>query len=157
VTRRTVTVLLAAALVALAAPVARASNAPSGTAAARDRATIRVVRLWSARLNARDDAGAASLFRLPAIVIQGDTLRFHSRARLAEWHSLLPCSGRITSIVVGGRFATAVFRLGDRRGAPCDSRGALVAARFEIVGGKIVRFEQIPVPAGQLPFRGASG
>jgi hypothetical protein len=28
----------------------------------------------------------------------------------------------------------------------------LVATRFEIVGGKIVRWEQIPVPPGQRAF-----
>ena len=72
--------------------------------------------------------------------------------QLAEYHSLLPCSGHITSIVVKGRFATAVFRLGDRKGSPCDSRGSVVAARFEIVGGKIVRWQQIPVPEKQKPF-----
>ena len=146
---RTVAVFL---VVAFAAPLAHASNAPSGAVVGRDRVIVEVVRSWSARLNARDDAGAARLFRLPATVIQGDTFRFHSRARLAEWHSLLPCSGRITSIAIDGRFATAVFRLGARRGSPCDSRGALVATRFEIVSGKIVSWEQIPVPASQLPF-----
>jgi hypothetical protein len=42
-----------------------------------------------------------------------------------------------------------VFRLGDRGKTSCDAPGTLAAARFEIVGGKIVRWEQVPVPAKQ--------
>ena len=110
-----------------------------------------LVRLWSERLNAGDNAGVARLFRLPATIVQTTTYGFHTRAQLARFHSLLPCSGHITSIVVKGRYATAVFQLGDRPGSRCDSRGVLVAARFEIVGGKIASWEQIPVPRGQDP------
>ena len=55
-------------------------------------------------------------------MIQNNVYRFQTYAQLAEYHSLLPCSGHITSIVVKGRFATAVFRLGDRKGSPCDSK-----------------------------------
>ena len=110
-----------------------------------------VVRLWSERLNAGDNAGVARLFRLPATVVQTTTYGFRTRKQLAQFHALLPCSGQITSIVVKGRFATAVFQLGDRPGSRCDSRGVLVAARFEIVGGKIASWEQVPVPRSQDP------
>jgi hypothetical protein len=128
---------------------------PTDAAAAREQAMTAIVRAWSDRLNARDDAGVAALFKLPAVVIQNDVFRFRKRSTLAEWHALLPCSGRILSIVVDGRFATAAFRLADRRGAPCPSRGVVVAARFEIVRGRIVRWEQIPVPEAQQPYGGA--
>ena len=101
-----------------------------------------IVRLWSERLNAGDNAGVARLFRLPSTIVQTTTY----------FHALLPCSGHITSIVVKARYATAVFELGDRPGSRCDSRGVLVAARFEIVGGKIVSWEQIPVPRNQDPL-----
>ena len=111
-----------------------------------------IVRLWSERLNAGDNAGVARLFRLPATIVQATTYGFHTREQLARFHSLLPCSGRIMSIVVKGRYATAVFELGDRPGSRCDSRGVLVAARFEIVGGKIASWEQIPVPRNQDPL-----
>ena len=58
----------------------------------------------------------------------------------------LPCAGHITSVQVKGCYATAVFRLADRKGSKCDSPGAVVAARFEIVGGKIASWQQVPVP-----------
>jgi hypothetical protein len=149
--------LLAAALALVPAGRALAAVAPpAGSTAAREQAMTAIVRAWSHRLNARDDDGVAALFRLPAVVIQNDVFRFHRRSTLAEWHALLPCSGRILSIVVSGRVATAAFRLGDRRGAPCPSRGVVVAARFEIVGGKIARWEQIPVPDAQQPYGGAA-
>jgi hypothetical protein len=149
--------LFAAVVVALASGVhaVAAGPPPAGSAAAREQAMKAIVRAWSDRLNARDDAGVAALFKLPAVVIQNDVFRFRKRSTLAEWHALLPCSGRILSIVVVGRVATAAFRLGDRRGAPCPSRGVVVAARFEIVRGKIVRWEQIPVPEAQQPYGGA--
>ena len=50
---------------------------------------------------------------------------------------------------VEGRFATVVFRLGNRGATKCDAPGTLAAARFEIVDGKIVRWEQVPAPAKQ--------
>ena len=142
------TLLAAGVILAALAAGAAASPAPDSSP---DRMRA-VVRAWSDRLNAGDDDGVAHLFRLPAVVVQNDVFRFRTFAQLAEFHRLLPCSGRITSLVVKGDFATAVFRLGDRRGSPCDSRGAVVAARFEIVGGKIVRWVQIAVPESQKPF-----
>ncbi len=110
-----------------------------------------VVHEWSVKLNAGDNAGVARLFALPTIVIQGPyAYRLRTRKQVALWHSGLPCSGRILSIAIHGRYADAVFRLGDRRGSsPCDAPGTLAAARFEIVEGKIVAWEQIPVPTKQ--------
>jgi hypothetical protein len=72
--------------------------------------------------------------------------RLRTRAQVAQWHAGLPCSGKILSIKVRGRYATAVFRLGDRLTSKCDAPGTLAAARFEIVKGKIVSWIQIPVP-----------
>ena len=110
------------------------------------------MRAWSKRLNARDgNEGAAHLFRLPAVVIQSDPRLFHTYEDLADWHSRLPCGGRITSIVVKGRFATVVLRLRDRPGPKCSARGVLVAARFEIVRGLIEMWEQVAVLLGQKP------
>jgi hypothetical protein len=145
---RVVSVL--AALLATAGVAAQPSPATSPSQQLRMK---EIVRLWSERLNVGDNAGVARLFRLPATIIQTTTYGFHTRQQLARFHALLPCSGQITSIVVKGRYATAVFELGDRPGSRCDSRGVLVAARFEIVGGKIVSWEQIPVPRGQDPTR----
>ena len=107
-----------------------------------------VVRAWSARLNAGDNAGLARLFTVPALIVQGPyAYRLPTRALVAEWYSGLPCSGRVVSISVHGRYATVVFRLGNRGASRCDAPGTLAAARFGIVNGKIVSWQQIAVPA----------
>ena len=115
--------------------------------AAREQQMRAVVRAWSSRLNANDNAGVAHLFALPSVVAQGSyAFRFHTYAQLAQWHSGLPCSGRVVSITIRGRNATVVFRLGNRGSSRCDAPGTLAAARFEIVNGKIVLWQQVPVP-----------
>jgi hypothetical protein len=109
-----------------------------------------VVRAWSARLDAGDNAGLARLFRVPVLMTQGSyVFRLVTRSQVARWHATLPCSGHILSISVNGRVATAVFRLGNRTTSRCDAPGTLAAARFTIVGGKIVAWQQIPVPPKQ--------
>jgi hypothetical protein len=121
------------------------STAPSRSP--RQRRMAAVVRAWSNRLNAGDNEGLAKLFRLPALVVQGAFVyRLSTREEVAAWHAGLPCSGRIVSITFAGRFATAVFRLGNRPASKCDGPGKLAAARFEIVGGKIASWVQVPVP-----------
>jgi hypothetical protein len=95
-----------------------------------------------------DNLGVAKLFHLPATMIQGSfifTLR--TPKQVALWHSGLPCSGHIVSIKIVGRYATAVFRLGNRPKTRCDAPGTLAAARFFIVNGKIVGWEQVPPPS----------
>ena len=44
-----------------------------------------------------------------------------------------------------------VFLLADRGKTACDAPGTLAAALFEIVNGKIVSWEQIPVPVKKAP------
>jgi hypothetical protein len=106
-----------------------------------------IVRTWSRRLNANDNAGIAKLFAVPATIIQGPyEYRFPRRALVAEWHSGLPCSGRIVRISFSRNTATAVFRLGNRGSTPCDAPGTLAAARFTIVKGLITVWQQIAVP-----------
>ena len=112
----------------------------------------RVVREWSRLLNAGDNAGIAQLFRTPAIFVQGThAYRLKTAEQIAIWHSALPCSGRVISIRIAGRFATATFVLGNRKGSRCDAPGATVAARFEIVRGKIVSWVQFPEPVPGAP------
>ena len=123
------------------------------SAAARKQQMESVIREWSARLNAGDNAGLAGLYALPAVIIQAPyAYRIPTRALVAKWYSTLPCSGRIVSITVRRRYATAVFTLGNRGKSHCDAPpGTLAAARFGIVGGKIVSWEQVPVPAKKAP------
>jgi hypothetical protein len=126
--------------------------APGATSAAVARdspAQMRmIVREWSTRLNAGDNKGIARLFSFPATMIQGGiSYRLKTAAQVAIWHEGLPCSGRVVSIATRGRFATAVFVLGNGRpGLQCDAPGTQAAARFEIVSGKIRTWEQVAVP-----------
>lgn len=141
-------------LVVTVATVMALALAAASAAATRDTpAKMRtIVRAWSARLNANDNAGTASLFGVPAIMRQGDlAYRLTSVGALAMWHEGLPCGGTISRIIVRGRFATAVFTLGQRKGHKCDAPGVEAAARFEITHGKIRSWTQVavPPPAGQ--------
>jgi hypothetical protein len=127
--------------------------APGAAAAMADTpaATKRVVRTWSARLNAYDNVGVAQLFAHPATIVQGGyTLRLASTADIALWHRLLPCAGRIVSISVKGDRATAVFLLANGKNRRCDAPGEKAAAVFRIRSGKIVTWTQIPVPRGPV-------
>jgi hypothetical protein len=134
--------LLVAAAALLALPAAAGA---ARTPAQRQMAAV--VQAWSDRLNASDNAGIARLFAVPALVVQGPyAFKLVSRKQVARWFSLLPCSGHVTRILFKGRFATAVFRLGNRGKTPCDAPGGLAAARFEIVHGKIASWVQVAVP-----------
>jgi hypothetical protein len=144
--------------IAVGCAILLVSVAPAVSGAAADRgapARMRaIVREWSKRLNAGDNRGVARLFSLPAVVIQrGVGYRLSTAAEVALWHEGLPCSGRVVSVAIRGRFATAVFVLGSGRpGKKCDAPpGTKAAARFEIVNGKIRSWEQVPVPPSATP------
>ena len=135
------TLALALSVGLLAVPLATAAGNDSPTA------TKRVVRAWSSRLNAYDNAGAAQLFAHPAVFVQGGSaLRLETSAQIALWHRLLPCAGRIVSITVEGELATAVFRLANGRHRRCDAPGQKAAAVFRVRHGKILAWVQVPVP-----------
>ncbi|MBA2295296.1 MAG: hypothetical protein H0W16_09200 [Actinobacteria bacterium] len=110
-------------------------------------ATKEVVRAWSARLNAYDNAGVARLFSRPAAMLQSGALyQLQTYDDLARWHKNLPCAGRIVSITVRGKDATAVFALRNGKNRRCDAVGQKVAAVFRVSRGKIRAWAQIPVP-----------
>ena len=105
-----------------------------------------VVGAWTANLNAGNNAAEARLFSLPAVIsLMAGPYGCYclTRAEVAQFHARLPCSGKIVSIKVRGRYATAVFGLGDRETSKCDSPdGSLTAVRFTIVRGKITVWKQ---------------
>jgi SnoaL-like domain len=140
------TVALCIFAVLLAAPAAGAAGVGSPAE------TKRIVRTWSERLNAYDNAGIARLFATPAVFVQGGSiLRLETRADIALWHRLLPCAGRIVSIAVKGEYATVVFVLADGKRRRCDAPGEKAAAIFRVRDGKIVSWVQIPVPEPKRP------
>ena len=84
-------------------------------------------------------------------MIQGEFVyKLVTAAQVARWHAALPCSGKILSITVRGHFATAVFRLGNRKTSKCDAPGTLAAARFRIVRGRITVWQQVPPPSAPV-------
>ena len=107
-----------------------------------------VVRAWSKALNANDNAAAAKLFAPGARVIQpGVDVALTSRGLALAFNESLPCAGKIVHITVKGNRATATFLLGQRPKHRCDAPGAKAAAVFTVQHGKIVRWQQVPVPA----------
>jgi hypothetical protein len=117
-----------------------------------------VVRAWTANLNAGNNAAEARLFSLPALIslMEGPYGCWClTPAEVVRFHVQLLCSGKIVSIKVRGRYATAVFRLGDGVISKCDSPpGSLTAVRFTIVRGKITAMEQTWwKPPGGLAIR----
>ena len=151
-----VAIAAVAAVGVTAAPLANGASlqvsAATRSGETRQQVMRRVVRAWSRLLNAGDSAGIARLFRLPAVVVQGSLgYRLKTAEQVALWHEGLPCGGRVTSIRIAGRYATVVFVLSDRKGSSCDAPGGKAAARFEIVRGKIVSWEQVAVPAEPAP------
>lgn len=106
-----------------------------------------VVRAWSKALNANDNEGAARLFAPGARVIQpGVDVPLQSHGLAVAFNESLPCAGKIVGITVKGNRATATFVLGERPKHRCDAPGAKAAAVFTVEHGKIVRWQQIPVP-----------
>jgi len=107
-----------------------------------------IVRAWSAALNRNDNAAAARLFAPNARVIQGPLdARLTSPQLALEFNASLPCAGRIVQITVKGNRATATFVLGRRPRHTCTAtRGEKAAALFVVRNGKIVLWEEVPVP-----------
>jgi hypothetical protein len=138
--RRAIVLALVTLLAAAAAGV---------VVAAAPRTPAEVARAWSADLNAGDDEAAGALFAANAVAVQGPYAYRLKTAKLATlWNSGLPCSGRIIKLHVRGKVVTATFVLGHRKGHVCDGPGELAAAKFTVVKGKIVRWEQVAPESG---------
>jgi limonene-1,2-epoxide hydrolase len=108
-----------------------------------------IVRAWSAALNRNDNAAAAKLFAPNARILQGPLdARLTSPQLALAFNASLPCAGRIVRITVKGTRATATFVLGHRPKHKCTAApGEKAAAVFDVRDGKIVLWEEVPVPA----------
>ena len=122
-------------------------------AAGQTASPAQVVRAWSHALNTNDNRAAAALFAPNARVVQpGLDARLTSRALATAFNASLPCAGRIVVLTVKGERVTATFVLGHRPNHRCDAPGgAKAAAVFVVHGGKIVLWQQIPVPKTGTP------
>ena len=109
-----------------------------------------VVRKWSAALNANDNASAGLLFAPNARVLQGPLdVRLTTPQLARAFNASLPCAGKIVRITVKGNRATATFVLGHRPKHVCRAQpGEKAAAVFVVRQGKIVLWEEVPVPTG---------
>jgi limonene-1,2-epoxide hydrolase len=106
-----------------------------------------VVRAWSHALNLNHSAAAAALFAPNAHVVQpGVDAVLTSRALATAFNAALPCAGRVIALTVQGNRATATFILGHRPQHRCDGPGQKAAALFVVRNGKIVLWQQVPVP-----------
>jgi limonene-1,2-epoxide hydrolase len=108
-----------------------------------------IVRAWSAALNRNDNAAAAELFAPNARILQGPLdARLTSPQLALDFNASLPCAGHIVNITVKGTRATATFVLGHRPKHTCKAApGERAAAVFDVRNGKIVLWEEVPVPA----------
>lgn len=109
-----------------------------------------IVRSWSAALNANHNATAGSLFAPNARILQGPLdVRLTTPQLATAFNASLPCAGRIIRITVNGNRATATFVLGHRPRHVCRAQpGEKAAALFVVRDGKIVLWEEVPVPTG---------
>jgi limonene-1,2-epoxide hydrolase len=136
------TVRIRSTAIAVAALIA--ATAVGVASAAAPKTPAQVVRAWSRALNASNDRAAGALFARNAVTVQGPVVIRLPNLRMAIlWNAGLPCSGRITRLRVNGNVASATFVLGERKGHRCDGPGVVVAAKFTVVKGKIVRWEQV--------------
>ena len=106
-----------------------------------------VVRAWSQALNRNDNSGAALLFAQNARIIQAPVIDVRVTFQMAiAFHDGLPCGGTLVAMERHGNRVVATFRLKERPQHHCASIGQKAAAAFTVRRGKIVRWEQVPVP-----------
>ena len=105
-----------------------------------------IVRAWSRALNANDNVAAAALFAPRARVIQPGVDVFLSPRLALAFNESLPCGGKIVRQTRKGDRIVVTFLLTERPRHRCDAPGQKAAAAFTVRRGKIVRWEQIPVP-----------
>ncbi len=125
------------------------ATAGSGAASAArgTRTPVQVVRAWSRDLNANRNEAAARLFARDARVVQpGVDVRLTTHALALGFNDALPCAGTIVRLQAKGARVTATFVLGERPKHTCDGPGAKAAAVFVVRKGKIVLWQQVPVP-----------
>jgi hypothetical protein len=113
---------------------------PSGPPSA-----ARVIRRWADTLRAGDEAGAAALFALPAI-IQTDpaqpAAKVTRRDQVLAFNHALPCGAIVLRTERRGAYVEALFRLVERPGMTCDGPGQTARAAFRIRDGQITEWRR---------------
>jgi len=116
-------------------------------------AAIAVIDDWSGRLSDGDTEGAAELFAIPSIAVNGDIpLRLTSRDDALAFNRSLPCGATLVKARPAGDLIAATFRLTDRPGGACGSGvGHLARTAFEIEDGHILQWRRLPDPEALEP------
>jgi hypothetical protein len=120
---------------------------------ASDPAAVAVIRAWSTALRRGDVDGAARYFALPSVFVNGpgEAIAIHTEAEARAANRALPCGAVLISVDQRGRFASALFRLTNRKGPDggCGSgAGQLARTNFVIAGGHIVEWIRAPSVSG---------
>jgi len=104
-----------------------------------------VVDAWTKALDGGDDAAAAKLFAKDAIVVQaGRRLTLAGQAEALSFNASLPCGATVVSEQTAGSEVTATFTLTSRPGHRCDGTGQSAVTVFEVSGGKITLWHELP-------------
>jgi hypothetical protein len=103
-----------------------------------------VIRLWSRAQYEGQYRRAASFFARGAVVHQAGTLVLRSRADAVAFSRGLSCRPTVKGIrPLGAGMVTVAFNLGPGRAGGCQSGGS-VSVRFELRGGRIISWRQLP-------------
>lgn len=108
---------------------------------------------WSGRLSEGDTKGAARLFAIPSVAINGDLpLRLTSRDDALAFNRSLPCGAKLVKARPAGDAIAATFRLTERPGGACGAGvGQLARTAFEIEDGHITEWRRLPNPGALKP------
>jgi len=112
----------------------------------------KVIRGWADTLRGGDVAGASKFFA-PGVLVQLDPaqqpVRLQHAGAIRAFNSLLPCGAKLLDATMKGRYVDALFVLGRRPGATCDSPGATARTAFVIRGGQIAEWRRLRDEPGE--------
>ena len=114
---------------------------------------VAVIDDWITRLSEGDTRGAAELFAIPSLAVNGDLpLHLNSRDDALAFNRSLPCGATLVKARPAGDLIAATFRLTDRPGGACGSGvGNLARTAFEIEDGHITQWRRLPDPEALQP------
>ena len=147
------TALIATAIVACGEKEEIGFTHPPVGGADNPHAAIEVIDDWSGRLSDGDTKGAAALFAIPSVAINGELpLQLTSREDALAFNRSLPCGAKLVKARPAGDLIAATFRLTDRPGGACGSGvGNLARTAFEIEDGHIIQWRRLPDPEALEP------
>ena len=110
-----------------------------------DPAAVTVIDDWAQTLRAGDIDGAAALFAVPSVAVNGLALKIDNPADARRFNESLPCGAILEQAVADGDFTVATFQLTERPGpGTCGSGvGAEAKTAFKIEDGKIVEWRRV--------------